>query len=272
MTRAEQALQIPPQTTTQMSASAQRGRALLSYGRREHEPSTRSPACSTRSHREDAADGRRPDPGALCRPEVAAHLIAAWQQSTPKVQEEIIAALGFAPGLGLPVARCLRLRRDHCPARCPPAHADALLAITMLCVREHAQKLFGDAAGSRAEVIARYHRPLALTGDAAPRRAGLRARVHGLPPAGRTRISGGPQPGVDSQSHAGRTARSDSGSQSRSAAQLCQLCRHRRQRPHDDRVDRGRNGHQHHAGPRQGRHAKRSRSKTSSRSRAPASR
>jgi putative heme-binding domain-containing protein len=93
-------------------------------------------------------------------------LIQAWHHSTPQVQDQITVALGSrAAWSGLLLDACGSGR--IAPGRIPRATRVALLASRDSALRERAQKVFGDASSSRAEVIARYQSALSLPGDVA---------------------------------------------------------------------------------------------------------
>ena len=97
-------------------------------------------------------------------PTVAERLIAAWRGSTPKLQEEMIAALASRPawaGRLLDACDEKRITAGQVTAGTRTAlvnHADT-------AVREHAAKVFGQA-GARSEVIAAYQSALDSPGDA----------------------------------------------------------------------------------------------------------
>jgi putative membrane-bound dehydrogenase-like protein len=97
--------------------------------------------------------------------EIARGLIAAWRGSTPKLQEEIIAALASR-------ASWARLLLDACDegnvtaGQVTAARRAGLLQNQDAGVREHAEKLFGAGSGPRADVIAAYRQALELSGDA----------------------------------------------------------------------------------------------------------
>lgn len=97
-------------------------------------------------------------------PRVAERLIAAWRGSTPKLQEEIIAALASRPvwaGQLLDACDEKRITAGQVTA----GTRTALVSHQDTAVREHAAKVFGQAS-SRAEVIAGYQSALASPGDA----------------------------------------------------------------------------------------------------------
>lgn len=97
-------------------------------------------------------------------PRVAERLIAAWRASTPKLQEEIIAALASRPTWA-------RQLLDACDdkqitaGQVTAGTRTALVSHQDAAVREHAGRVFGQAS-SRADVIAAYQSALAASGDA----------------------------------------------------------------------------------------------------------
>ena len=99
-------------------------------------------------------------------PAAAERMIAAWRNSTPKVQEEIISAL---VSRGTWAGRLLEAcdRKDVTAAQVASAPRAALLNHPDFAVQEHAEKLFGTVSGERGEVITHYQAALALSADAA---------------------------------------------------------------------------------------------------------
>jgi putative heme-binding domain-containing protein len=102
---------------------------------------------------------------ARCRDaKVADHLVAAWRQATPSVQEEILAVLASRDAwVGALLWACQR-------GEIPPGHVPAAIRTTLLSsgdsvAKATAKQLFG-ATSARAEVIARYQPALSLAGDA----------------------------------------------------------------------------------------------------------
>jgi putative membrane-bound dehydrogenase-like protein len=97
-------------------------------------------------------------------PRVAERLIAAWRRSTPKLQEEIIAALASRPAwAGQLLDACDE--KQVTAGQVTASTRTALVNHQDSAVREHAAKVFGQAS-SRAEVIAGYQSALASPGDA----------------------------------------------------------------------------------------------------------
>jgi putative membrane-bound dehydrogenase-like protein len=99
-------------------------------------------------------------------PEIAGSLIAVWRRCTPKVQEEIIVALASRKAwIGPLLDAC---DRDLITAsQITRGTRSGLLNDQDAAIRQHAEKLFGGAASSRSEVIARYEPAMSLVGDAA---------------------------------------------------------------------------------------------------------
>ena len=190
----------------------------------------------------------------LNQAEIAAPLVAAWRESLPKVQEEIIVTLASRP-IWIPelLAACEGGRitagpgsRAHRERRCV-ATADESL-------RARADKLFGGASSPRADVD-RGYQPVLTTG----RRRD--ARLGGVPSASAWAAT-------SSAIAAFRSAPTWSLTRNRTPAALIEsiLDPNREVQPNYvsylivDSSGRsttglvaGRNGRQHHAGPRQGR-------------------
>ena len=101
----------------------------------------------------------------LNQAEIAAPLVAAWRESLPKVQEEIIVTLASRP-IWIPelLAACESGRITV--GQVPRATRTALLATADESLRARADKLFGGASSPRADVIARYQPVLTTVGDA----------------------------------------------------------------------------------------------------------
>ncbi len=97
-------------------------------------------------------------------PRVAERLIAAWRGSTPKLQEEMIAALASQPAWAARLLDACDEQRINA-GQVTAGTRTALVNHSDTAVREHAAKVFGQVS-SRAEVIAGYQSSLASPGDA----------------------------------------------------------------------------------------------------------
>jgi len=101
----------------------------------------------------------------LNQAEIAAPLVAAWRDSLPKVQEEVIVTLASRPiWIGQLLAACES--GQITVGQVPRATRTTLLANADESLRSRADKLFGGTASPRAEVIARYQPALTTVGDA----------------------------------------------------------------------------------------------------------
>jgi putative membrane-bound dehydrogenase-like protein len=99
-------------------------------------------------------------------PAIATGVIPAWQRSTPKVQEEIIALLASrAAWANELLAACDR--GDVSAAQITGQRRAALLNFKDEQNRTHAERLFSSGDSSRSGAIANFQPALTLTGDAA---------------------------------------------------------------------------------------------------------
>jgi putative membrane-bound dehydrogenase-like protein len=98
--------------------------------------------------------------------ELAAPLVAAWLGATPKVQEEIIAALASRENWIGPLLDACTTGEIQ-PAQVPRTSRASLLAHGDPRLRERAEQLFAASSSPRADIVARYRSALSLAGDAA---------------------------------------------------------------------------------------------------------